>query len=53
MRPFVLQPQTKNVPNSTQKTGTRAASLSVVSGVTISDSSPLPSAGAGVILVSP
>ena len=29
IRPLVLQPQTKKVANSTQKIGTRAASLSV------------------------
>ena len=32
IRPLVLQPQTKNVPNSTQKIGTRAASFSTLSG---------------------
>src|SRR6516164_7173072 len=48
MSPLVLQPHTKNVPNSTQKIGTRAQSRSVISGDNKSEARPAPLTGAGV-----
>ena len=53
MRPLVLQPQMKNVANSTQKSGTRATALRTVNGDDSKDASPALAAGAGVTAVSP
>jgi len=53
IRPLVLQPQTKNVPNSTQKIGVRAASFSTSSGDMSSETRPTPAAGGGDTVRSP
>ena len=53
IRPLVLQPQTKNVPNRTQKIGARAAYFSTTSGDSSSDTSPTPAAGGGDTARSP
>ena len=43
----------KNVPNSTQNSGTRAASLSTSSGAVNSDMRPAPAGGGGSTALSP